>query len=284
MSNPLLDIDVKLEFARRLTGGVIIEVQEDIHAKIAQRSGARAVMPVAFSDEKETSETIPDQELIAIICDAVALPVFAKIQVGHTMQAKIAEHFGVSFIDESDNVDDGEAGGAEWMDKTKFETPFCSGVKNLGDIVNALVKGAALVRLYTDGKNTVFTLGKAIQTINNQMKNIKEAVDNNLPDSTIEELAKELGCPKDPLVNLVKLKKIPIPIFASGFIGTPANAAELMSKGFDGVIIDRSVFTNNNNPIALIRGICTGVANYKKPNVVAAASKGYAFIKTKKKA
>ncbi|KAJ2231584.1 Pyridoxal 5'-phosphate synthase subunit snz1, partial [Coemansia sp. RSA 485] len=143
-------IDVKLEFARRLTGGVIIEVQEDIHAKIAQRSGARAVMPVAFSDEKETSETIPDQELIAIICDAVALPVFAKIQVGHTMQAKIAEHFGVSFIDESDNVDDGEAGGAECMDKTKFETPFCSGVKNLGDIVNAIVKGAALVRLYTD--------------------------------------------------------------------------------------------------------------------------------------
>ncbi|KAJ2705215.1 Pyridoxal 5'-phosphate synthase subunit snz1 [Coemansia sp. IMI 203386] len=215
MSNPLLDIDVKLEFARRLKGGVIIEVQEDIHAKIAQRSGARAVMPVAFSDEKETSETIPDQELIAIICDAVALPVFAKIQVGHTMQAKIAEHFGVSFIDESDNVDDGEAGGAECMDKTKFETPFCSGVKNLGDIVNALVKGAALVRLYTD----------------------------------------ELGCPKDPLVNLVKLEKIPVPIFASGFIGTPANAAELMSKGFDGVIIDR----NQKLKAAIINKLKKGV-------------------------
>ncbi|KAJ1644617.1 hypothetical protein J3B02_005090 [Coemansia erecta] len=275
MSKTLLDINFKLEFAKKLVGGVIVDVENDVHAKIAQKSGARGVAPITILG-KDKVQTMPDLTLIANIYDAVAIPIFGKIQIGHTIEAHIMERAGASFVDENENVDK-PPDDIEHIDKTKFETPFSCGAKKLGDIVNAVAKGAAIIRLYEKEDANIVSLGSKLQKIKDKLKKVKELDQKQPDDPELDKIVEEEKCPKDQLIKLAKLDKIPIPIFASGFFATPANGAELMKRGFDGVFINTKVFSNNDNPIALIRGICKAVANYKDTEALIAASSGFTF-------
>src|SRR5699024_2023106 len=92
--------------ADSFNGGVIMDVVTSEQARIAEASGATAVMAL-----ERVPADIPAQgrvarmsapDLIAGIVNAVSIPVMAKARIGHFVEAQVLEALGVDFIDESE--------------------------------------------------------------------------------------------------------------------------------------------------------------------------------------
>ncbi|NOR51275.1 MAG: pyridoxal 5'-phosphate synthase lyase subunit PdxS, partial [Gammaproteobacteria bacterium] len=97
---------VKTGLAEMLKGGVIMDVTNPEQAKIAEDSGAVAVMAL----ERIPSDIRKDggiarmsaPEMITGIQQAVTIPVMAKCRIGHFVEAQILEALEVDFVDESE--------------------------------------------------------------------------------------------------------------------------------------------------------------------------------------
>src|SRR6202166_631944 len=97
---------VKRGLADMLRGGVIMDVVNAEQAKIAEDSGAVAVMALERvpSDIRRDGGVarMSDPEMIQGIQGAVTIPVMAKARIGHFAEAQILEALDVDYIDESE--------------------------------------------------------------------------------------------------------------------------------------------------------------------------------------
>ncbi|MEK7329561.1 MAG: pyridoxal 5'-phosphate synthase lyase subunit PdxS, partial [Candidatus Eisenbacteria bacterium] len=96
---------LKVGLAEMLKGGVIMDVMTADQARIAEESGAAAVMALERIPARIRREggvaRMSDPRLIKEIEAAVSVPVMAKCRIGHFAEAQILEALGVDFIDES---------------------------------------------------------------------------------------------------------------------------------------------------------------------------------------
>ena len=141
-------IKVKRGLAQMLKGGVIMDVTSVEQAKIAEESGAVAVMALEKIPADIRAEggvaRMADPALVKAIMDAVTIPVMAKVRIGHFVEAQVLEAIGVDFLDESEVLT--PADETHHIDKWKFKIPFVCGARNLGEALRRIAEGAAMIR------------------------------------------------------------------------------------------------------------------------------------------
>ena len=133
--------EVKVGLAEMLKGGVIMDVTNPEQAKIAEESGAVAVMaleriPSDIRAEGGIARMSPP-ELVQAIQKSVSIPVMAKCRIGHFVEAQILESLFVDFIDESEVLT--PADEENHIDKHNFRIPFVCGCRNLGEAVRRIL-------------------------------------------------------------------------------------------------------------------------------------------------
>lgn len=136
------------ELHDKLIGGVIMDVVNPEQAKIAENSGAVAVMALervpADIRKHGGVARMSDPQLIEDILNTVSIPVMAKVRIGHFVEAQILESLGVDYIDESEVLT--PADDKYHIDKTTFKTPFVCGARNLGEALRRIGEGASMIR------------------------------------------------------------------------------------------------------------------------------------------
>ena len=94
---------LKVGLAEMLKGGVIMDVTNKDQAKIAEDSGACAVMALERipADIRRDGgiARMSDPEMIQGIQNSVSIPVMAKCRIGHFAEAQVLESLEVDFID-----------------------------------------------------------------------------------------------------------------------------------------------------------------------------------------
>src|SRR5438067_11907307 len=103
---------VKSGLAEMLKGGVIMDVVNAEHAKIAEEAGAVAVMalervPADIRVEGGVAR-MSDPGMVRDIQAAVSIPVMAKCRIGHFAEAQILQSLESDYIDESEVLTPGD--------------------------------------------------------------------------------------------------------------------------------------------------------------------------------
>ncbi len=262
---------VKRGLAEMLKGGVIMDVVNADQARIAEDSGAVAVMaleriPADIRAEGGVSR-MSDPDLIDGIRDVVSIPVMAKARIGHFVEAQILQALSVDFIDESEVLS--PADYVNHIDKWNFTVPFVCGATNLGEALRRINEGAAMIRSKGEaGTGDVSEATKHIRTINREIAR--------LSSMTRDELyvaAKELQAPYDLVVEVARTGKLPVVMFTAGGVATPADAAMMMQLGADGVFVGSGIF-KSGNPVARAAAIVKATTFFDDPAVIAEASRG----------
>ena len=166
---------VNVGLAEMLKGGVIMDVVNADHARIAQEAGATAVMAlerVPSDIRKEGGVARMSQiGIIRDIMKAVSIPVMAKVRIGHFMEARILEVLGVDYIDESEVLT--PADEEHHIDKHDFKVPFVCGARNLGEALRRIAEGAAMIRTKGEaGSGNIVEAVRHIRTIVKEMKQL----------------------------------------------------------------------------------------------------------------
>ncbi|MBV8479030.1 MAG: pyridoxal 5'-phosphate synthase lyase subunit PdxS, partial [Actinobacteria bacterium] len=97
---------VKSGLAEMLKGGVIMDVVDADQARVAEASGAVAVMalervPADIRRDGGVAR-MSDVTLIKEIMAAVTIPVMAKARIGHFVEAQVLQALGIDYVDESE--------------------------------------------------------------------------------------------------------------------------------------------------------------------------------------
>jgi pyridoxal 5'-phosphate synthase pdxS subunit len=262
---------VKRGLAEMLKGGVIMDVVNVEQAKIAEDSGAVAVMALERVPADIRAQggvaRMSDPDMIEEIMKAVSIPVMAKARIGHFVEAQVLESLKVDYIDESEVLS--PADYVNHIDKWKFDVPFVCGATNLGEALRRITEGAAMIRSKGEaGTGDVSEATKHIRTILGEI--------NALSAKSEDELyvaAKELQAPFDLVREVAKTKKLPVVLFVAGGLATPADAAMMMQMGADGVFVGSGIF-KSGDPVRRASAIVKAVAAYNDPAVIAEASRG----------
>lgn len=259
------------ELHDKLIGGVIMDVVNPEQAKIAENSGAVAVMALervpADIRKHGGVARMSDPQLIEDILNTVSIPVMAKVRIGHFVEAQILESLGVDYIDESEVLT--PADDKYHIDKTKFKTPFVCGARNLGEALRRIGEGASMIRTKGEaGTGNVIEAVKHMRTINAQIRKLKT-----MPKEELMTAAKEMGAPYDLVLYIAENGKLPVLNFAAGGIATPADAALMIQLGCDGVFVGSGIF-KSENPEKRAKAIVEAVKNYNNPKKLAEISKG----------
>jgi pyridoxal 5'-phosphate synthase pdxS subunit len=262
---------VKRGLADMLRGGVIMDVVNPEQAKIAEDSGAVAVMALERvpSDIRRDGGVarMSDPEMIQGIQAAVTIPVMAKARIGHFAEAQILEALDVDYIDESEVLT--PADEENHIDKWKFTVPFVCGATNLGEALRRIGEGACLIRSKGEaGTGNVVEAVRHLRTINAQMRRLQSADANEL-----FALAKDLQAPL-PLVQEVSLSgKLPVPLFCAGGISTPADAALVLQLGAEAIFVGSGIF-KSDDPERMAKAIVEATTHFRDAHVVAKVSTG----------
>jgi len=255
---------------KELVGGVIMDVVNAEQARIAEASGAVAVMAlerVPADIRKEGGiARMSDPELIEQIMKAVSIPVMAKVRIGHFVEAQILESLGVDYIDESEVLT--PADDKYHIDKKRFKTPFVCGARNLGEALRRIGEGASMIR--TKGEAGTGNVVEAVRHMRTVMDEIRRII--SAPQEELMTISKDMGAPYDLVLWVAKNGKLPVPNFAAGGIATPADAALMMQLGCDGVFVGSGIF-KSENPEKRARAIVEAVKNYNNPEVLKQVSK-----------
>src|SRR5437660_7252220 len=139
---------VKRGLAEMLKGGVIMDVVNAEHAKIAEDAGAVAVMalervPADIRREGGVAR-MSEVGLIKEIMAAVTIPVMAKARIGHFVEAQVLQALGIDYVDESEVLT--PADEENHIDKWAFKVPFVCGARDLGEALRRIGEGAAMIR------------------------------------------------------------------------------------------------------------------------------------------
>ena len=262
---------VKVGLAQMLKGGVIMDVVNAEHAKLAEDAGACAVMALERvpSDIRSMGGVarMADPIIIEAIMKAVTIPVMAKCRIGHFVEAQVLESLGVDYLDESEVLTPADENFQIW--KHDFKVPFVCGCRDLGEALRRIGEGAAMIR--TKGEAGTGNVVEAVRHMRAVMDEIRK-----LKVMSQEELMTEsklLAAPFELVKEIHDTGKLPVVNFAAGGIATPADAALMMQLGAEAVFVGSGIF-KSNNPKARAKAIVDATAHYDKPEIVAAASEG----------
>ena len=264
-------IELKVGLAEMLKGGVIMDVTSSEQAKIAEESGAVAVMaleriPADIRDEGGVAR-MSAPELIISIQNSVSIPVMAKCRIGHFVEAQILESLEVDYIDESEVLT--PADEENHINKTKFSVPFVCGATNLGEALRRIDEGAALIRTKGEpGTGNVVEAVRHMRKITDQISWVK-----NLKKEHLKSASNDLNAPL-PLIKIVnETGKLPVPNFSAGGIATPADASLMMQLGAETVFVGSGIFKAENS-IQMAKAIVDSVTFFDNPEKLTKASTG----------
>lgn len=262
---------VKGGLAQMLKGGVIMDVTTAEQAKIAEDSGACAVMALERvpSDIRAQGGVarMADPVKIKEIIDAVSIPVMAKARIGHFVEAQILEVLGVDYCDESEVLT--PADESFHIDKWQFKMPFVCGCTNLGEALRRIGEGAAMVR--TKGEAGTGNVVEAVRHARAVMGEISRL--QHMREDELMTYAKESGAPYELVREVHKTGSLPVVNFAAGGIATPADAALLMQLGVDGVFVGSGIF-KSHDPARRAAAIVQATTHYNNPAILAEVSLG----------
>ncbi len=255
--------------AQMLKGGVIMDVTNAEQAKIAEDSGAVAVMALERvpADIRKNGGVarMSDPQMIKEIMDTVSIPVMAKVRIGHFVEAQILEYLDIDYIDESEVLT--PADETYHINKKMFKTPFVCGARNLGEALRRIAEGASMIRTKGEaGTGNVVEAVKHIKKINEQMKEIE-----GLTNEQLVNKSKDIQAPLDLIEFVSKNGKLPVVNFAAGGVATPADAALMMHLGADGVFVGSGIF-KSGDPRKRAKAIVESVTHYDDPSVLAKVS------------
>jgi pyridoxal 5'-phosphate synthase pdxS subunit len=262
---------VKIGLAEMLKGGVIMDVINAEQAKLAEQSGAAAVMALERvpSDIRADGGVarMADPDVIEGIKKIVTIPVMAKCRIGHFAEALVLESLEVDFIDESEVLT--PADYKNHVDKWSFKVPFVCGCRNLGEALRRISEGAAMIRTKGEaGTGDVSEAVKHLREIGTAMKALTVT-----PDDELYTAAKEHRVSIDLVRMVAKTGMLPVPNFAAGGIATPADAALCMFLGAEAVFVGSGIF-KSDNPEKRAKAIVAATTHYKDAGIVADASRG----------
>ena len=226
---------VKRGLAEMLKGGVIMDVVDANQAKVAEDSGAVAVMalervPADIRRDGGVAR-MSDPEMIEEIKNAVTVPVMAKARIGHFAEAQILQSIGVDYIDESEVLT--PADEAHHIDKWKFDAPFVCGATNLGEALRRISEGACLIRSKGEaGTGNIVEAVRHLRSILGDIGKISQA-----DSAELFDWAKRLQAPLPLLQEVSETAELPVPIFCAGGIATPADASLVMQLGAQAVFV-----------------------------------------------
>jgi len=263
--------EVKRGLAQMLKGGVIMDVVNAEHAKIAEAAGAVAVMALERVPADIRAEggvaRMADPKIIKEIMDAVTIPVMAKVRIGHFAEAQILESIGVDYIDESEVLT--PADEYYHINKHKFKIPFVCGAKSLGEALRRIGEGAAMIR--TKGEPGSGDVVEAVRHMRSVMGSIKKLA--NMPEEELMNEAMKFGVSYDLVKETAKLGRLPVVNFAAGGIATPADASLMMQLGADGIFVGSGIF-KSENPAERAKAIVEATTHFNNPDILAQISKG----------
>jgi pyridoxal 5'-phosphate synthase pdxS subunit len=262
---------VKRGLADMLRGGVIMDVVNPEQAKIAEDSGAVAVMALERvpSDIRRDGGVarMSDPQMIQEIQAAVTIPVMAKARIGHFAEAQILQALDVDYIDESEVLT--PADEENHIDKWAFTVPFVCGATNLGEALRRIGEGACLIRSKGEaGTGNVVEAVRHLRTINAQMRRLQSA-----DASELFSLAKDLQAPLPLVQEVAQTGKLPVPMFCAGGISTPADAALVMQLGAEATFVGSGIF-KSEDPIRMAKAIVEATTHYLDADVVTRVSTG----------
>nr|3O05_A Chain A, Pyridoxine biosynthesis protein SNZ1 [Saccharomyces cerevisiae]3O05_B Chain B, Pyridoxine biosynthesis protein SNZ1 [Saccharomyces cerevisiae]3O05_C Chain C, Pyridoxine biosynthesis protein SNZ1 [Saccharomyces cerevisiae]3O06_A Chain A, Pyridoxine biosynthesis protein SNZ1 [Saccharomyces cerevisiae]3O06_B Chain B, Pyridoxine biosynthesis protein SNZ1 [Saccharomyces cerevisiae]3O06_C Chain C, Pyridoxine biosynthesis protein SNZ1 [Saccharomyces cerevisiae]3O07_A Chain A, Pyridoxine len=247
-----------------LKGGVIMDVVTPEQAKIAEKSGACAVMALESipADMRKSGKVcrMSDPKMIKDIMNSVSIPVMAKVRIGHFVEAQIIEALEVDYIDESEVLTP-----ADWthhIEKDKFKVPFVCGAKDLGEALRRINEGAAMIR--TKGEAGTGDVSEAVKHIRRITEEIK-ACQQLKSEDDIAKVAEEMRVPVSLLKDVLEKGKLPVVNFAAGGVATPADAALLMQLGCDGVFVGSGIF-KSSNPVRLATAVVEATTHFDNPS------------------
>jgi len=262
---------VKRGMAEMLKGGVIMDVVDAQQAKIAEDSGAVAVMALERVPADIRAQggvaRMSDPDMIEEIKATVSIPVMAKARIGHFVEAQILQAIGVDYIDESEVLT--PADYTNHIVKRNFTVPFVCGATNLGEALRRINEGAAMIRSKGEaGTGDVSNATTHMRSISAEIRKLTS-----MREDELYVAAKELQAPYELVKEVAQAGKLPVVLFTAGGIATPADAAMMMQLGADGVFVGSGIF-KSGDPAKRAAAIVKSVTYYTDAKVVADQSRG----------
>jgi pyridoxal 5'-phosphate synthase pdxS subunit len=262
---------VKSGLAEMLKGGVIMDVVNADQAKIAEASGAVAVMALERVPADIRADggvaRMSDPEVIREIQEAVTIPVMAKCRIGHFAEAQILQALEIDYIDESEVLTPADL--AHHVDKWKFTVPFVCGATNLGEALRRLAEGAAMIR--TKGEAGTGDIVNAVTHMRSVFGHIRRL--STLAEEELYTEAKNVQAPYELVRWVAEHGRLPVVTFTAGGIATPADAALCMQLGADGVFVGSGIF-KSGDPELRAKAIVEATTHYNDPEILARVSAG----------
>lgn len=263
-------VAVKRGLAQMLKGGVIMDVVNVEHAKIAEDAGACAVMALERVPADIRAQggvaRMSDPDMILKIMEAVTIPVMAKCRIGHFVEAQVLEAIGIDYIDESEVLT--PADEQNHVNKHDYKVPFVCGCRNLGEALRRIAEGAAMIR--TKGEAGTGDVVEAVRHARSVLGEIRKL--QTMVDEELFTYSKEIGAPYDLVKETKQLGRLPVVNFAAGGIATPADAALMMQIGVDGVFVGSGIF-KSGDPAKRAKAIVEATTHYRDARIIADVSR-----------
>jgi pyridoxal 5'-phosphate synthase pdxS subunit len=271
MSQTVGTARVKRGMAEMLKGGVIMDVVNVEQARIAEDSGAVAVMALERVPADIRAQggvaRMSDPDMIEKIKAAVSIPVMAKARIGHFVEAQILQSLGVDYIDESEVLTPADM--ENHIDKWNFTVPFVCGATNLGEALRRINEGAAMIRSKGEaGTGDVSNAMTHMRSIGGDIRRLSS-----LREDELYVAAKNMQAPYDLVKEVAETGKLPVVLFTAGGIATPADAALMMQMGADGVFIGSGIY-KSGDPASRAAACVKATTFFDDPKVLADVSRG----------
>lgn len=200
-------------------GGVIMDVVNAEQAKIAEASGAVAVMALERvpSDIRAAGGVarMADPTITEEVMNAVSIPVMAKGRIGHIVEARVLEAIGVDYIDESEVLT--PADDVFHLKKSDYTVPFVCGCRNLGEAARRIGEGASMLR--TKGEPGTGNIVEAVRHLRQVQGEIRQLA--SMSEDEVMTFARNIQAPYELLLTIQKEGRLPVNNFAAGGVATP---------------------------------------------------------------
>jgi len=260
---------VKTGLAEMLKGGVIMDVTNAEQARLAEATGACAVMALERVPADIRADggvaRMSNPRVIEEIKAVVTIPVMAKARIGHFAEAQVLESLEVDYVDESEVLT--PADEAHHIDKHAFDVPFVCGATDLGEALRRLAEGAAMIR--SKGEAGTGNIVEAVRHLRGITGGIRQLAA--MDPAELPAAAKELRAPLELVRDVSERGGLPVPMFCAGGIATPADAALTMQLGAEGNFVGSGIF-KSEDPERRARAIVEATTHFKDPARIAAAS------------
>ncbi|KAJ1750026.1 hypothetical protein LPJ79_003274 [Coemansia sp. RSA 1821] len=252
----------KATMVNMFKNGVLVVVHTDEQAYVAEKVGARGI--IVGNDKRKdvdnkTYIAAASMTTVKDVLGAVFLPVFGRIRQCHRVEAQMMSACGVNGIDEFEGM---AATGNDLMPREAYKVPFIKGVKNLKEAFEAIHRGASMLRTACGVEEDVYKIHEAatiLRTIDEEIQTIATKTD----DPTLKKIKEYKESTSESLVDqVIKNKKLPVPILADGGIMKPMDAAMMMRLKADGIVASAQVF-RTTEPDRRIRSLVLATAHHK---------------------